>query len=284
LVSIIIVNYNSGALLRACLESLRNFVTVPFEVVVVDNKSSDGSLENLPAFPELKIVRAKDNLGFSKGCNLGAAEASGSYFHFLNPDTEVTHNINECYKTAFAETTPAIYVTRLIDTTNKSERSSHPIPTLKNVYNLLVAPERVDKWYLGASVLLSKKLFEHLGRWSSEYFMYAEDTDLFYKALLAGVPTIQTPTIVIHHQGGSSRQVWNDRQRLERIEKSAFIFARKFGLVFDYFVFKHVAYCKIVWKKPLWATIGLLVFWKAFFQAPFASVSLTENSPAFKRP
>ncbi|MGZ3723286.1 MAG: glycosyltransferase family 2 protein, partial [Bdellovibrionales bacterium] len=133
MVSIIIVNYNSGKLLKACLESLRNCVTVPFEVVVVDNQSTDSSLEGLPSYDGLKIIHAKDNLGFPRGCNLGAQEANGSVFHFLNPDTEVTHNINDCYNIALNEKSPAIYVTRLLDTTNKTERSSHPLPTLKNI-------------------------------------------------------------------------------------------------------------------------------------------------------
>lgn len=281
LISIIIVNYNAGELLRACLESLHNYVTVPFEVIVVDNDSSDRSLQNLPDFKELKIVEAKANLGFAKGCNLGAKEASGTYFHFLNPDTEVTHNINECYVTAQNESTPAIYVTRLLDTNNNSERSSHPIPTIKNIYRMFTAPERVDKWFLGASVLLSRELFERLGRWSQEYFVYAEDLDLFYKALLANVPTIQTPSIVIHHQGGSSRQVWSDFERLERVEKSAIIFARKFGLTFDYFVFKHMAFAKVFWKKPTRSLISLFVFWKALISGTFRRVPSVDGSNLF---
>jgi GT2 family glycosyltransferase len=271
LISIIIVNYNSGDLLRACLASIQKFVTVPYEVVVVDNQSSDNSTANLPSIPALNIVKANDNLGFPRACNLGAASAIGNIFHFLNPDTEVTENINEVYQEAIDEKVPQIHVTRILNTRTGNERSSHPLPTLRNVLMLLVCRARVDKWYLGASVILSKSLFERLDRWSTEYFMYLEDVDFFYKALLAGVKTVESSSLVVHHQGGSSRQVWSDFERLEKIETSAFIFARKFGLTLDYFVFKHAAYWKIVWREPVMATLGLVVFWKEFIRSSFQS-------------
>jgi len=101
--------------------------------------------------------------------------------------------------------------------------------------------------------------------------------------LLAGVPTVSNSD----HRDSSSG--WQFAPGLERTAnglsalRNRRLFSRaKYSLVFDYFVFKHVAFCKIVWKKPMWATIGLFVFWKAFLQAPFASVTLAENSTAPK--
>src|SRR4051812_37936178 len=93
-VSVIIVNYNSGDLLRRTLQSLRDNVTLPFEVIVVDKDSVDDSLENLVSLQHTQIVRTGQNLGFAKACNVGSALARGQILHFLNPDTQVTENIN----------------------------------------------------------------------------------------------------------------------------------------------------------------------------------------------
>ena len=274
MVSIIIVNYNSGDLLRACLESLRKFVTVPYEVIVVDNASSDGSLDELPSVSGLQVIRSDENLGFPRACNLGAASATGRVFHFLNPDAEVTENINEAYALALNETEPQIYVTRILNTRAGTERSCHPFPTLSNVLRLVLFQSSFGRWFVGASVILSQSLFERLGRWSIDYFMYYEDVDLFYKAHLANIKTVQTESLVVHHQGGSSRKVWTDRQRLEKIERSAFIFARKFGIGFDYFVFKHAAFFKVFWRQPTGAVLELRVFWRELLRS---SLQLTDR-------
>ena len=89
--SIVIVNYNCGLDLLACLEALEGVKgELAFEVIVVDNGSSDGSLEEAKAkHPEFQMLQAGKNLGFAAGCNLGLAVASGRHAMLLNPDTEV---------------------------------------------------------------------------------------------------------------------------------------------------------------------------------------------------
>ncbi len=87
--SVIIVNHNSGQLLRHCVESIEKF-TDDYEIIVVDNASIDDSLSGLDRHPAIRIIRNQANLGFSKANNLGIREAQGKYIMLLNSDTLVT--------------------------------------------------------------------------------------------------------------------------------------------------------------------------------------------------
>ena len=268
--SVIVVNYNSGDLLRANLESLARFVKCSFEVVVVDNQSSDDSLLNLPKLPALTVIRNGKNLGFPKACNIGVKASVGKLLHFLNPDAQVTAGIDECYRAALAAP-ERVFVTKILDTRMDSERSGYPLPTLGNMWRMLFDRAHVERWYLGASVVIARELFLKLGGWSEDYFIYGDDMDFFYKAAQAGVRTEVSEALVTHEQGGTTIKVWSKRQRQVRVERSALIFVRKFGLQFDYFVFRHLAFARMVWTRPLSAIFELTIYWQqllVFFDPP----------------
>lgn len=265
-VSIIIVNFNSGNLLNACVTSILRYVKVDFEVIVVDNASSDGS-ENSVFYDgcRLKLVRSTTNGGFAKGSNLGAQNASGKILHFLNPDAEVGPDINEAYQTALSNP-DRIYATHITDTYRNLESRGHAFPTLQNVFNLAFRRDQIQKWYIGASVILSVSNFRRISGWSEEYFMYVEDMDLFYKAHLAGIHSELLPTRVRHYQGGTTRKVWSEDERFLRVERSALIFAKKFNLGFDYFIFKHLASLKNLFRSPKYVCLDLFAYWKALIE------------------
>jgi len=260
-VSIVVVNYNSGELLHQCVESLFKYVKIPFEVIVVDNRSTDNSVDLLPQAENIRILKSPENLGFAKASNLGAKLAKSRLIHFLNPDARVTETVNNCYGEGL-NGARAIYVTRIFDTRTSHDRSCHPFPTLENIFYLVFSPAKVTRWFLGASVVMSRKVFDELGGWSEDYFMYAEDLDLFYKARQAQIPTVMTDALVVHDQGGTTTKIWTERERLERVEHSAFIFASKFGLRLEYFLFRHAAFFKVVWKRPRKAYLEMIVFWR----------------------
>lgn len=262
-VTVVIVNYNSGDYLRACVRSLREHIQIPHEIVVVDNESTDSSLEGLLEGDDLRLIRAGNNLGFAKACNLGARQAKGRVIHFLNPDAHVTNNIQEAYNEALLGPR-GIYVTRILDLKLKSERSSHPFPIMSNIFWAVFNPERVKVWYIGASVIMSREVYRDVGGWSEDYFMYGEDTDLFYKAYLLGLPVVKTRALVVHAQGGSTDSVWSSLQILERGERAGIAFARKFGLGLDYFMFKHAAFLKVLLRDPGEAWMALRAYWRVF--------------------
>src|SRR5712692_9074389 len=90
MLSVCIVNFNSSHLLKACLESIfAHPPRFPFEVIVVDNDSSDGSERVVSLFPDVRFIRNQTNVGFAVANNQAFAEAGGESFLLLNPDTEV---------------------------------------------------------------------------------------------------------------------------------------------------------------------------------------------------
>ena len=89
-VDVVIVNWNSGRLLKDCVDSIQQFgVEVIDTVVVVDNDSEDDSVEFLSALSDVQLIQANENLGFGKACNLGARHCSSEYILFLNPDAQL---------------------------------------------------------------------------------------------------------------------------------------------------------------------------------------------------
>lgn len=265
MISIVTVNYNSRDMLRDCLSSLEKHVHVPYEVIVVDNGSEDGSTQNLPGGDKVRVLKQSDNLGFSKGCNRGAREAKGDVLHFLNPDTVVDESINDAYKTVLASKDEVTFTTRLSTPAGVIEKTNHVIPTLGNMWKLLVNSEKAQQWHIGASVLVRPDLYWRLGGFSEEYFMYWEDIDFFYKLQRAGLANRRLPTVIIHHRGGCSRNVWSTWQRLDFMEKSGFTFAEKFGIRLDYFVFKHLAFFRNVLKHPVTSFMSIEVYWRNLF-------------------
>lgn len=99
-ISIIIVNYNSSDFLYNCIKSIQDSITdVNYEIIVVDNNSTDESLDicqNIIA-NNVQIVKLDQNLGFSKANNIGVKYAKGTVLHFLNPDTRIDSGMNKDY-------------------------------------------------------------------------------------------------------------------------------------------------------------------------------------------
>ena len=90
LVSILVVSYNTRAMTLECLASVIAETRVPYELIVLDNASPDGSAAAIAAeFPDVRLIASRENHGFAKGNNHAAREACGRYLLLLNPDTLV---------------------------------------------------------------------------------------------------------------------------------------------------------------------------------------------------
>jgi GT2 family glycosyltransferase len=232
--SIIIVNWNSAALLRECLASI--YATKPelaFETIVVDNASFDaaaGIVQN--EFPAVKFIQSQANLGFSKANNLGASMASGRNLLFLNPDTEIVGDALQ-QMSRFLDATPdaAIAGCKLLNTDLSVQTSC--VQSFPSILNQALDAEVLrnvfpnsDLWGMqaifhqdgdqssmpmsvevisGACLMIKAKTFSTVGQFSSNYFMYAEDADLCFKTTQAGLHNYYLSEIsVVHHGGGSS--------------------------------------------------------------------------------
>jgi N-acetylglucosaminyl-diphospho-decaprenol L-rhamnosyltransferase len=246
LVSAIVVNYNSGDLLRRCVESLR--AAGVEDVVVVDNASFDGSAEGLGSGdPALRLVRAGSNLGYGAGANLGARSARGETLLICNPDLDLEPEAVKILSAALAEHDEVAVVGPQI-LTPEGERypSARSFPTLveslghgfvglfsednpwtRRYKHLDLEPTEscgVD-WVSGACALVRREAFESVGGFDEAYFMYVEDVDLCWRLRRAGWSVLYEPAAVVTHVQGASTALHRYRM-LAAHHRSMWRFAR----------------------------------------------------------
>lgn len=228
-VSVIIVNYNTGRLLRNCLASIAGNIRQKYEVIVVDNHSADDSLSMCSEFwgkENFRLERLDRNYGFSRANNVGAGLARGSVFHFLNPDTELQEGINRDYETALAHP-ENVYVNPLVNRDGSYENDRMPVPVLRNIRLWNSGSGDAAFWYKGASVMISADNFRRIGGWCEDYFLFAEDLDLFYEISRHGIPVRVAESEIFHLGGGSTSSMWSALRREIQVEKSNRLFFRK---------------------------------------------------------
>jgi len=220
--SVIILNYNVRYFLELCVKSVQEAIkNLDAEIIVVDNQSSDGSCEMVEAlFPDVTLIKNTDNVGFSKGNNIGVERAKGEYVCILNPDTVVPENVFSSLLD-FSGDLPNLGIVgcRLIDGTGKflpeSKRNvPKPKVALKKLlgnpdlyYTTEIDEHSIGKApiFVGAFMLLKKAVYQEVGGFDEDYFMYGEDVDLSYKILKAGYDNYYNGKVTcIHYKGEST--------------------------------------------------------------------------------
>jgi GT2 family glycosyltransferase len=211
--SIVLVSYNGSAYLKRALRSvLDDPAAAEAEVVVVDNASADGSADLVEReFPSVRLVRSKRNLGFGQACNLGAGQSSGRYLVFLNQDTVVEPGwFGELIGALEAEPAAGLATSQILLLSDPGQ-----INTCGNQIHLTgltlcrglgepaeshgpSGPRRVSA-VSGAAFAIRRGLFEQLGGFDGEFFMYVEDSDLSWRARLAGWHCLYVPSSVVYH-------------------------------------------------------------------------------------
>jgi len=208
LVSIIIVNLNGKSHLEKCLESLLEINYSNYEIIVVDNHSTDGSIEFLEKnYPQITIKKLKKNYGFANPNNLGAKLANGEFLLFLNNDTIVDSNfISELIKIITSKPENLICQSHIKNMNGNIDSSGdfideNGIPfSSKLVYSEpteILSPR-------GASFMISKKLFLSLEGFDEKFFASFEDVDLGIRAWLSGIQIFAVPKSIVFHLGGAT--------------------------------------------------------------------------------
>lgn len=226
ILSICILNYNTKDLTLECLSSLfgqyeKQIYKKEVEIIVVDNNSTDGSSASIKSkFPKVVVFDNKENYGFSKGQNIAAKIARGEYLLFLNSDTQVQDN-HLLKAVSYLESSKKVGVlgTKLLNPDRTLQLSAGRFYTLLNCLIMLVAGERfgllryspseicrVD-WVSGASLLVSKRLFNSIGGFDEHFFMYVEDMELCYRIYKKGyVVEFYPDAVILHRELGSSNR------------------------------------------------------------------------------
>jgi GT2 family glycosyltransferase len=288
-VSIIIVNYNTRALLRDCLASVvAETKGVQYEIFVVDNASMDGSREMLEReFPSVRRIFNEDNRGFAAANNQAIKIAEGRYVLLLNSDTKVLDGAVQ--KTmAFMENSrdASVVGCKLLNGDGSLQRSCLSFPSEWNLFSesfflYLVFPRtqlfgdyhmtsfnydsvRSVDVVAGAFMMIRRVVFETVGSFDEAYFMYTEETDLCFRVKAAGFQVVFYPSASIIHYGGGS--VVNTDRFFEQFNTTLLYFVRKnfTGVNKSVIVFLKVA--GIAVRVPVYAMAGLLTFNTVWFK------------------
>ena len=247
--SIIILNYNTADLTVNCINSIndqykKELEEEKFEIVVVDNNSIDDSLEKLQKMKvkNLRIVKSDENLGFSKGCNLGAKNAEGENFLFLNSDTEIKdQGFNKMVSFLKENEKIGILGGKLKNIDGTNQLSAGKFYNVFYLFLMLIgsnkllreSPDEIKRvnWVSGASLMIKKTLFQKLEGFDKEIFMYVEDMELCYRALKKGFFTYFYPQIMLFHKelGSGSRTF-----AILNIYKGVLLFFRKHKSKLEY--------------------------------------------------
>jgi N-acetylglucosaminyl-diphospho-decaprenol L-rhamnosyltransferase len=230
-IDVVVVSYQCRQLLRACLASLREHAPpVPMRVFVVDNASTDGTLEMIRAeFPEVELIPSERNLGFSKANNLAMSRGSGRYVLALNPDTRVTDGALESL-IVLMEARPEVGICgcrlELEDGSfDHAAKRAFPTPLgavahFTGIGRHTNAPSSLAQYRApevesgpvdavnGAFMLTRRAALDEVGLFDEGYWMYMEDLDLCYRFKQAGWLTWYEPSVTVTHvKAGTSGRI-----------------------------------------------------------------------------
>lgn len=207
-ISVIIVNFNGKILLERCLESLFKVHYENFEVILVDNNSTDGTIEFVTKkYPSVIVIKLDSNKGFAEPNNIGSKIAKGDYLLFLNNDTVVTPNfITELVNEIEKDKKIAICQSLLLKPDGSIDSSGDFIDKLGVVYNskTKTSKKREISSARGASMLIRKTIFEQLDGFDERFFVSFEDVDLGWRAWILGYRVILIPKSIVYHYGGTT--------------------------------------------------------------------------------
>jgi GT2 family glycosyltransferase len=224
--SIIVVSYNAREDLNRCLESLSTAPpALTHEILVVDNGSTDGSQEIVRRYPAVRLIEARENIGFAAANNRGIREGRGALLLLLNSDTVVPPGaIDKLAGILRARPDAGVAGPRLVDATGQAELSFGPmiaplaewrqrrlvrglsrrIPQITRMVETMTRQERYPDWVSGACLLVHRPDAEAVGLLDERFFMYTEDVDFCAAIRAKGRRILFTPDVEITHLRGRS--------------------------------------------------------------------------------
>ncbi|MDD9893611.1 MAG: glycosyltransferase family 2 protein [Gammaproteobacteria bacterium] len=245
---IVIVNWNSGDQLRACVSSvIEHAGTVVAKIVVVDNGSTDDSFKAVEHFPQVEVLRENVNLGFGRACNRGARLATSKYLLFLNPDARVFED-SLAKVVGFMETPEnegiGVCGVQLVDEAGRVSRSCAHLPSLDGFLFHAVGIDRfipklgyrMEYWdhsqmrkvdhVIGAFYFVRRIVFLELKGFDERFFMYLEDLDFSSRIQRSSWGCAYLANVrAFHAGGGTSEQV--RARRLFYALRSRLLYAHK---------------------------------------------------------
>ena len=264
-VSIIIVNYNTKHLTADCIDSIiAKTSEVEYEIILVDNASSDGSQAKFSSDGRILFLEAGDNLGFGKANNLGAQHAKGDYIFFLNSDTLLLNNaIYEMWRYCEEHKEDNIggLGCILCDGNNQRCHSYAKLNTWKDIVkSYFIAPfckskakeimaidsedeskEAFDVGYVtGADLLVPRKVLEECGCFDPDFFMYSEESEMQSRFRKHGYHNVIIKSPKIMHLEGMSQTKRKSptMRKIMMTQSSLYLYVKKTSSKFEYLLFQ----------------------------------------------
>lgn len=251
MISFVTVNYKSHKIIDALLKSIQQsrFSHIDVEVIVYDNFSSKKEQDYLgevcDKYNFVKLILAEDNLGFAIGNNRAAAEAKGENIFFINPDCIVTDSVYEGYQLALLKG----YKASVFPMTD--ENGQHVKYAFKYPFFSCFLGRSSARWYTGANLVINKKVFDNIGGWPQEYFMYSEDTDIHYILRKKKIPvTVLEGFELIHIGNACAGVVWSSVKRERMLYTSMLKFSSKYNKKLDFQLYYWMVTFFLVVKNP----------------------------------
>lgn len=230
LVSIIILNYNAGELLINCIESVFQTKYTNFEVILVDNISSDNShIICKEKFKQIQLIRNSENFGYCEGNNIGIRNANGEFIVILNPDTIVKDSWLDELVLAYRQNGEGLYQPKILSLYEKDILQS--TGNMIHLFGFGFARDKgikdqnqfkkIEKigYASGTCLFTSSKVLKKIGWLDSFLFLYHDDLDLGWRASQLGINSYFVPNSVIFHaesyilKWSAKKFYWLERNR-----------------------------------------------------------------------
>jgi len=230
LVSIIILNYNAGKLLLNCIDSVFKSTYQNFEVIVVDNLSTDNShVRCKEKFEKIQLIENKENLGYCEGNNIGIRNANGEFIIILNPDTIVEPNWLNHLMSAYNKFGEGLYQPKFFSLNEKLVIQS--TGNMLHIFGFGFARDKgkidnekiksIEKinYASGTCLFTSKIVLDKIGLLDPFLFLYHDDLDLGWRAAHIGINSFYVPKSIIYHaesysiKWSSKKFYWLERNR-----------------------------------------------------------------------
>lgn len=290
--SIIILSWNTKDLTRNCLRSIFNNVRdIDFEVIVVENGSSDGSADMVEKeFPQVKLIRNSENLGFTKGNNQGFKASGGEYILFLNSDTIVPlpsngrNQFKKMIETMQEDKTIGALTPKLLNPDNSFQWEFYrKIPNLTRTFWVYLVPFGklthkiyfLRKRYLvdidenksqvledanapGAALLMSREAHEKINGRDENIFYWMEDVDLWFSLKKAGYKLYYLADAKIIHYGAVSSVMWDDLRKMLDFRRGYVYVFRKHKGKLQGFIVKWMFILNALFAAPFLMGLGFI--------------------------
>ncbi len=255
-VSIVVVNYNSSHVLPKCLDSIfYSYTALKYEVIVVDNASSDGGIKILKEkYKEVRFIESSANLGYPGGANRGVRWATGRAVLLLNPDAQLNKNtLQVLYERLMSSAVAGIAGPKVFyaDGTLQSREVPKKSPALFDIFydvfylNRILKNHPVINAYYGAGFdyekeqrvdvvhgscfMVKKEVFEAVGFLDEKFFLYFDEFDFCLRAARAGYQSLYVPSASIAHQGGESAKKCGRKRTWFYYDSLIYFFRKHYG-------------------------------------------------------